>query len=354
MAERRVSIADVARAAGVSLGTASNVLNRPARVRAETRAKVEAAIAELGFVPHGPARQLRAGVTRAVGLIVLDLANPFYADLARGVEDGLDQVGGTLMMASSQGQTDRQARALEAFESQRLAGVVVAAVDGDLAPMEAMSQRGTPVVLADYPSPLPGLSSVAVDNQAGGELAAQHLLSLGHSEMVMLNGPHSIRQCADRWTGAQRAVAASGTAKLTEVRVDTMDATGGDTAIEAWLAANGRPPQALFCVNDLVAAGAQQALRRAGLLGQGRCAMVGYDDLAIAAGLAVPLTTIRQPARAMGQRAAGLLLAAGAQPVEHVQFLPELVIRESTAGLIPAGRRGSSSTSRRPDRREQP
>jgi LacI family transcriptional regulator len=270
-----------------------------------------------------------------VGLVVLDLANPFYMELARGVEAELDRVGGTLMIASSQGQADRQTRILAAFESQRLAGVVVAAVDGDLAPLAAMNRRGTPVVLADYPSPLPELSSVAVDNQAGGELAAGHLLSLGHKDIVMFNGPHSIRQCADRWAGAQRAVAADAGARLSEAPVATLDAAGGDAAMSAWIAETGAAPQALFCVNDLVAAGAQRALGRAGLLGPSAPAMVGYDDLDIAAGLALPLTTIRQPALAMGRRAASLLLAdaSGDRPVERVEFLPELVVRESTAGV---------------------
>jgi LacI family transcriptional regulator len=239
-----------------------------------------------------------------------------------------------MMIASSDEDPDRERRLLRAFESRGVEGVLAAPAGEDVRPYLDALARGTPSVLLDFPSPSPLLASVAVDHVAGGRLAAEHLLSLGHREIVLLNGPDSIRQCRDRRTGALDALARAGIGPehLIEVRLASLDAAGGDAALEAWLAAEGAPPTALFCVNDMVAIGAIRALRRRGLDGEGGTAIVGYDDSDVAADLATPLTTVRQPAQELGQRAASLLEALhdGVAPAERVVFAPELVVRAST------------------------
>ncbi len=155
----------------------------------------------------------------------------------------------------------------------------------------------------------------------------------GHRRVVFLNGPHTIRQCADRRSGADRAATEAGfdpADSIVEMALASLDAAGGDAAMSALLDQQGAPP-AVFCVNDLVAVGVQRALRRSGgtdLLR--RTAIVGYDDIDIAAELAVPLTSVRQPTHEMGRAAADVLLADGAE-AEHVVFQPELVIRSSSA-----------------------
>ncbi|PFG41997.1 LacI family transcriptional regulator [Isoptericola jiangsuensis] len=333
-ARRRTSISDVARHAGVSVGTVSNVLNRPDRVTPSTRERVEAAITELRFVRNGSARQLRAGTITTAGLVVLDVANPFFTDVARGVEDRLDEAGYTLMLASSDEQPDREARYLRLFEEHGVQGVMVVPATDDVDHLLDLHDRGLRVVLLDRPSPTTALSSVAVDDHAGAAAATAHLLDLGHERLAFLNGPHTIRQCADRSAGVRAALTTAGldpADALVEITLDTLNADGGQAGTEQALALPDRPT-ALLCVNDLAALGALRTLRTAGIPVPSGMAVVGYDDVAFAGELATPLTSVRQPTHRLGHRAADLLLATDDTP-EHVTFQPELVVRASTTGL---------------------
>jgi len=333
-ARRRASVSDVARHAEVSVGTVSNVLNRPDRVAPATRERVLAAIEALAFVPNGSARQLRAGTITTVGAVVLDIANPFFTDVARGIEDRLARDDYTLMVASSEEDPEREARYLRLFEEHGVQGVMVVPATDRVDHLLALRDRGVGVVLLDRPAPTPDLSSVAVDDRLGGELAARHLLEHGHERVAFLNGPHTIRQCADRRRGVDRAFADAGldpAEHLTEITLPSLNADGGEAATRALLARADRPT-ALFCVNDLVALGALRTLRREGVDVPGEVAVVGYDDVAFAAELATPLTSVRQPTHRLGASAADLLLRGRDAPAEQVVFRPELVVRASSAG----------------------
>lgn len=335
-ASRRPSVTDVAKLAGVSVGTVSNVLNRPDRVLPATRERVEDAIHRLSFVRNGSARQLRQGSITTVGALLLDIRNPFFTEVARGIEDRLARDDHTLMLASSDDDPEREDKYLRLFEEHGVLGLLVVPTSHSTEHLAEIQQRGVPVVLLDSPSNVPGMSSVSVDDEAGGELAAAHLLAEGHRRIVFLNGPHSIRQCEARRAGVDRAVRAAGLVPddvVEEVLLSTLDAAGGDRALGAWIAAHdGAAPAALFCVNDLVAVGAQRCLRRAGgtdLLT--RTAIVGYDDIDIAAELAQPLTSVRQPTHEMGFEAAELLMRrANGEDARHTVFQPELVVRASS------------------------
>jgi LacI family transcriptional regulator len=331
-AHRRASIADVARAARVSVGTVSNVLNRPERVLPGTRERVEAAIEELSFVRNGSARQLRAGTITTIGAIVLDIANPFFTDVARGIEERLDRDDFTLMVASSDDDPGREQRYLRLFEEHGVQGVMVVPATNDIEHLLAVRRRGTGVVLLDRPSSDPSISSVAVDDVRGGELAARHLLDEGHTRIAFLNGPHTIRQCADRYEGVLMALDAAGldpASALLEVTVTSLNAEGGEAAIRGLLESGDRPT-AVFCVNDLVALGVLRTLRTENISVPGQVAVVGYDDVAFAAELATPLTSVRQPTHELGVRAADLLLS-GPDTAEHVMFQPTLVVRGSSS-----------------------
>ena len=334
-ATRRSSIGDVARLAGVSVGTVSNVLNRPDRVAEATRDRVLDAIARLSFVPNASARQLRAGTITTVGAIVLDIRNPFFTEAARGIEDRLAVADHTLMLASSDDDPEREARYLRLFEEHGVSGLLVVPSNDDLGPLLALAARGMNTVLLDMPSPTDSLSSVAVDDIAGGRMAGEHLLSLGHREILMLNGPHTIRQCRDRIAGLHRAVERHGLNPDTvvrEVRIPTLDA-GGAAAAFAPLLDQDPVPRAVFCVNDLAAIGVQREIRRRRPELLGHIAIVGYDDIEVAAELATPLTSVRQPAHEVGYRATDLLLSRDGDglPVrDHVVFQPELVVRSTS------------------------
>jgi LacI family transcriptional regulator len=333
-ARRRPSISDVARLAQVSVGTVSNVLNRPDRVAPATRERVQAAIARLAFVPNGSARQLRAGTITTVGAIVLDIANPFFTDVARGIEDHLAETDCTLMVASSQDDPVRESRYLRLFEEHGVRGVMVVPATERIDHLLALRSRGVGVVLLDRPSPLPDVSSVAVDDVAGGALAARHLLAQGHTRIAFLNGPHTIRQCADRHAGVLLAVAEAGldpAAAVVELTVPSLDADGGEAATRRLLA-SGDGATAIFCVNDLTALGAMRTLRAHGIAVPAGMALVGYDDVTFAAELATPLTSVRQPRHRLGERAADLLLRGDDGRPEQVVFQPELVVRESSGG----------------------
>ncbi|HVX47722.1 MAG TPA: substrate-binding domain-containing protein [Mycobacteriales bacterium] len=332
---RRRSIRDVASLAGVSVGTVSNVLNNPELVAESTRDRVHRAIEDLGFVRNGSARQLRAGKSRSVGAIVLDVANPFFTEVTRGIEDRLREENCLLVLCNSDDSLEKESHYLGVLEEQRVRGVLITPASRDLSRLEHMRRMGTAVVLLDRTSPTPDLCSVGVDDVRGGEIAGQHLLELGHRRIAFLNGPRSIRQCADRRRGLRKAVRGAGLDPdrvIEEITVASLNAEGGEAAIMSAVSASN-PPPAIFCVNDLVALGVLRALMRRGIAVPDDVAVVGYDDVEFAAMLSTPLTSVRQPKYRLGQAAAELLLAEaddGDHRHEQRLFQPELVVRESS------------------------
>jgi LacI family transcriptional regulator len=348
----RASVKDVAVAAGVSVGTVSNVLNRPASVSPATLARVQAAIEDLGFVRNESARQLRAGSSRAVGLVVIDAANPFFADVARGVEDAVQDSGGVVLLGNSAGSPLRERRYLDLFEEQRVRGVLIAPCGDASLDFGGLQRLGIPVVFLDrYPDGAP-FSSVTVDDVTGGHLAGEHLLAQGHRRLAFVGGPSSLRQVTDRRAGVQRAVAEAPDGEdVSLLVVSTPELTtdaGREAAEELVAMPAGTRPTGVVTGNDLVAIGMLQGLLRHGLRVPEDVAVVGYDDIDFAASAAVPLSSVRQPREELGRTGARLLdeqitAAAAGEPVtaRQVQFRPELVVRRSSDhDLRPAAARG--------------
>ncbi|MER7475865.1 LacI family DNA-binding transcriptional regulator, partial [Micromonospora sp. NPDC000018] len=211
------SIKEVARHAGVSIGTVSNVLNRPDLVAPATRQRVLDAIGALGYVRNDSARQLRAGRSRTIAIVVLDVANPFFADVVRGAEMEAEQAGGVVVVCNSGEDRAREHRHLDILEEQRVQGVLITPVDdGPDSRLEQFISRGTPVVLVDRGSGHHHRCSVAVDDVLGGRLAAAHLLEQGHRRIAFVGGPASIRQVADRHAGAAAALGTNGELRVVE------------------------------------------------------------------------------------------------------------------------------------------
>lgn len=329
------SIKEVATRAGVSLGTVSNVLNRPARVAPATRKLVLDAIAELGYVRNESARQLRSGQGRILGLVVLDGANPFFSDIARGAEDAASAGGFAVMLCNSDDSVQRENTYLDLFEQLRVPGVLIAPVDESLERVQQVVTRGVHAVLLDAPGPLSELCSVGIDDVLGGELAATHLLAMGHRDIAYVAGPMSMRQCRDRHDGVVRAFARSGADpdQLVVIEQAALNVTAGQRAAERLLTQRPRPT-AVFCANDLLALGVLQTLLSLGVDVPGDMALVGYDDIEFAAAAAVPLTSVRQPRRDIGRTAVQLLVAEinGEDDHEHqhVVFEPGLSVRRSS------------------------
>ncbi|HEX9538519.1 MAG TPA: LacI family DNA-binding transcriptional regulator [Streptosporangiaceae bacterium] len=337
VADAPVSIREVAALAGVSVGTVSNVLNRPDAVAESTRSRVQAAIKSLGFIRNESARQLRAGRSRTIGLVVLDVANPFFTDVARGVEDAASESGLAVILCNSDDQQAKESRYLELLEEHRVQGILITPVYGADERLARLQRRGTPVVLVDSRSPSRGQCSVSVDDVLGGDLAVSHLLAVGHERIAFVGGPMSIRQVADRRDGAVRALErADGTASdLYVIETPALNVSAGQQAGAALaeLPAETRPT-AVFCANDLLALGVLQEMTAHRIRVPENVALVGYDDIDFAAAAAVPLSSVRQPRHQLGRSAAQLLIdeTLGEQAHQHRQvvFEPELVIRRSS------------------------
>jgi len=333
-----VSVREVAAAASVSVGTVSNVLNRPDKVAPATVERVMAAIADLGFVRNDAARQLRAGRSRSIGLVVLDVRNPFFTDVARGAEDRAAEDGMTILLGNSDENRDREGAYLDLFEEQRVHGVLISPLSDDLPRLARLRERGTPVVLVDREAADRSFSSVAVDDVVGGELAVRHLAELGRRRVEFVGGPLGIQQAADRLEGARRAVEATEGMTLEVLETDSLTVLAGRAAGEAIRDRSaGDRPDAIFAANDLLAMGVLQALMMQGSIHvPDEIALIGYDDIDFASAAVVPLSSIRQPASLIGYTAVDLLLkeAAGGADLEREQvvFQPELVVRASTRG----------------------
>jgi len=342
MAARKASVSmkDVAALAGVSLGTVSNVLNSPDIVAEPTRRRVELAIAKLGWIPNEPARQLRAGRSRSIGMIVMDIANPFYTDLVIGAENCVHERGYSVQVGNSSQEADRESAQLLVLMQQRVRGVLLAPIWGIDERVRQLKLRGIPVVLLDRAGNQSDFCSVSTDDVEGGRLAAQHLLDQGHTAIAVVGGPGDLQQVRDRRLGAELATSRhNGAARLLTVSTPHLDVESGvRTAEEIVLMPPSERPTAVFAANDLLAIGLLQGFVTAGLRVPDDMAIVGYDDIAFAAAAAVPLSSVRQPRLAIGYRAAELLFDEiealdGEESHDHqqVRFTPELVVRRSSA-----------------------
>jgi LacI family transcriptional regulator len=329
-----VGIKDVAREAGVSVGTVSNVINRPQTVSEATRTRVQSVINRLGYVRSESARQLRAGASRIVGLLVLDMANPFFVDVAKGAERAARKAGLGVMVCNSAQSTGEEADYLSLFAEQRVRGVLITPADASGRNLDVLRKQGIPYVLVDRVSADSGACSVSVDDVAGGRLAVQHLVDAGHRAIVYVGGPGDLPQVRDRREGAIAALAGAGLppTALTEISSERLDVAAGRDAGSRLLGLAPRPT-AVFCANDLLALGVLQSLFAAGVSVPEEMAIVGYDDIEFAAAAAVPLTSVRQPAAAIGRLALELLAEESENDRhEHRQIVmqPELVVRRST------------------------
>jgi LacI family transcriptional regulator, galactose operon repressor len=337
------SVKDVARAANVSVGTVSNVLNRPERVRQETRFRVLAEMERLGFVRNESARQLRQGRSRTLAYVFLDATNPFFTDVARGAEAAAEHAGLALFLCNSNGDAGREDRYLDLLHQQRVLGILITALDYANPRLRTLPEQGTPVVLVDHPADITSAwCSVAVDDRLGGELAVAHLLEHGHERIAFAGGPLALPQIADRLEGARRAMGERAD-DLVVLETDAQTFACGRQAAERLIGLPARRrPTAIFCANDLLALGALQQFTLGGVEVPSDVAIIGYDDIDFATAAAVPLTSVRQPRAKLGRTATELLIdetMENGHEHEGVTFVPELMVRASTLGLRGGARR---------------
>ncbi|SMH38186.1 transcriptional regulator, LacI family [Rathayibacter oskolensis] len=321
----------------MSVGTVSNVLNRPDEVSAENLARVNRAIEELGYVRNDAARKLRNGVSSTVGFVVLDGRNPFFGDVVHGAVDEASRTGIAVLHGNTDEDVARERLYLDLFEEQQVRGVLISPHGDITRRLERLRERGIPAVLVDRFSGDGRFSSVSVDNVAGGRMAVDHLIATGRRRIAFVGGPFEIRQVTDRLAGAR--VAAEDSSPPVDIEVvatSALTVAEGVAAGERLLLRPRRDrPDAVFAANDLLALGLLQSLTVDGrMLVPAEIALIGFDDISFAAAAAVPLSSMRQPSVTIGRTALRVLLEEAADPgliPRQTVFRPELVVRRSTS-----------------------
>ncbi|WP_413353810.1 LacI family DNA-binding transcriptional regulator [Microbacterium sp. 1P06AB] len=329
-------MADVAAHAGVALGTVSNTLNNPEKVREATRRRVLSAIAELGFVRNDAARSLAAGVSTSVGLVLADLGNSFFVDIARGVEAVMRRRGMDVLIVNSDIEPTREVHNLELLDRSRVAGIIIAPLDTALARSSVLPTRSTPTVLVNFESPSLAYSGVIVDEHHGGRLAAEHLLALGRRRLVFAGGPLFLSAVEARLDGARAAVAEVPGASLEVIETRGLNIRHGREVGKRLVGLGASTFDAVISASDLLAIGLVQVLSEVpGFSVPADIAVTGYDNNHFASESAVPISTVAQPGEEMGQAAADLLL----DRIENlttsnrtVTLEPRLIPRTSSLG----------------------
>ncbi len=338
-----VTMSDVAKHAGVSLGTVSNVLNRPQQVRPELIARVRSSIAELGFSRNNAARSLAAGHSRTIGFVMVDLTNSYFVDMARGAEAVVREADMFLVLANSDVREATQVEYLDHFNQEQAAGILLTPVGGHLDGMQQVRSHGRPVVIVDNDPGLKDCCSVSTDNVLSGYLAARHLIDLGRRRLAFAGGPKEYRAIADRFAGAERAVAESDGVTLEYIPSDEVQVPQG-LAIGHDLARREPAliPDGVIAAAELLALGIMQGfLSRSDITFPDDVALVACDDNRAAFDSIVPISTVALPGVEMGRASAQLLLDEIRLPDTHthrkVILEPHLVARESTIGRPRSG-----------------
>ena len=342
MRPANVTISDVARLAGVSSMTVSRVINGTAGVKPDKRLRVEEAIAELGYVPSRLARGLTRQRTGTLAVIVPDVANPFYTLIVRGAEDVARRAGYRVILCDTRSDIVAEQEVIEEMIAHRVEGILIAPVsDRSRDHLRRLTKFGVPFVLVDRT--VPGIDADAVlgDSEDGARQLVEHLISHGHRRIGMIVESSDVSTARDRRRGYEAALAAAGIPiDRALVAHAAVDPTGGLDGMQQLLALDDRPT-AVFTVNNLVAVGAIEAVRAAGLEVPDDIALVCFDDIELASRLYPFLTVMEQPAETFGTLSAQLLIerieGRSTERARLVVLPAEFLIRKSCGGAIRTG-----------------
>jgi DNA-binding LacI/PurR family transcriptional regulator len=334
-----VTVRDVARHAGVSTSTVSHVLNRTRFVSDELRDRVVAAMRELHYHPNAAARMLSLKRSNALGLIVSDIRNPFFASVTRGVEDVAQEHGYTVVLCNSDEDVLKESACLKTLESRQVDGVLLASAGVADEHVTRLVHAGYPMVLVDRDLPGLGTPAVLLDNEGAAYSAVRHLIERGHKRIGMLSGRGSISTTTERVAGYQRALREAGL-ELDDRLVISGESTseGGAAATHALLDLEP-PPTAIFSGNNLMSIGALHAIASRSLTVPDDVALVGFDDFPFpwSDAFRPHLTTVAQPTYELGRRAAETLVhmlnGSSTRSAQRTVLQGKLVIRESSGAL---------------------
>jgi LacI family transcriptional regulator len=322
---RAPTIHDVARYAGVSTATVSRALSGRGTVRPGTRDAVVAAVTTLGYRPSGIARSLKLRSTRTLGLLVTDIANPYFPEIVRAVEDAALERGHTLLLCTGAEDPGREAMYLELLAERRVDGIIIASSGLQERHREWLALARVPVVLVNCTSVGPALPALLSATRAGGRIAAEHLLAFGHRRLGHVSAPLRYTAAGERLAGIGDAVRRCPDSDLVVVDGDAR-VEGAEAATHALL---DRHPEtsAVLCYNDLSAIGALRAMRARGLHVPGQISVVGFDDIAAAGWVDPPLTTVSQQTSTMGRWAVERLVDLVSHPREDRSEASAEVVR---------------------------
>lgn len=323
----------------MSISTVSRVFNEPDKVREDTRVRVQHAVKELGYRPSRVARRLRleSGLSHMLGLVIPDIQNPFFADLARGVEDIAQANGYTVIVNNSDEDSAKQKLCLETLRTESVDGVIVPPVrekDGDI---DELAESGVPVVCVDRRMKTIDYDTIVSDNVRGAHEAVSHLIEHGHRRIGLIGGIPTISTSIERREGYEKALLDYG------IEVDRCLIREGDSRQESgWSMAESLldlpdRPTAIFTGNNLMTLGALEAIHLRGLRVPDDISVVAYDDVPWALALNPPLTAVAQPGYEMGRRAAEMLLLRIHEPNRSptlVTLQPKLIVRKSVAMYV--------------------
>ncbi|MFT5194839.1 MAG: DNA-binding LacI/PurR family transcriptional regulator [Cellvibrionaceae bacterium] len=344
----KVTITDVARKAGVSLSTVSNLLNgRSKRMRPSTEQRIIEAIEELGFTPNQAARQLKTGHSAILGLIVPSVANPFYGIFARHVESAALRLGYQVLLGNSDRDPAREFKYAEELWGYGVRGLIFGSSLLQLSHFENLISKGLHVVAFERPAQETDgvrVDSVGIDNQLAARLATKHLLSLGHKRIGFLSGPIQTVSRLDRLSGYQSALREANIQSDPKLVWDvspTGTSYGDADAVDLGrqgtqeLLSRPNPPTAIFAINDMFAFGAYAGAKDLGLKIPDDLSVVGVDDITLTEIIQPSLTTVRQPIEQIANIAVARLVArlAGTfvEEQDHQILAPQLIVRSSTA-----------------------
>ena len=333
-----ITIKDVAALAGVSTATASRVLSGNPATSPQARVKVTAAVIELDYRPNAQARALRSTRSDSVGLLVPDVRNPFFADLAHTVEQAALSKGYVTLLSNANEQTEQQDRYLGTLISRRVDGIIMAPLGDGSGSIRSLIEREIPTVFVDRTIDGIDVPSVTTDSEVGIRQTVEHLASLGHTRIGYISGPQATSTGRDRFAAFTASVADAGLSQDPDlVYFGDFQAASGSTGVHALLELND-PPTALLAADSLMAVGAIDALHKLGLRVGTDLALVAFDDIEWFALLNPALSVISHSVEDMGRIAVDMLLEviAGETP-ESVVLPSELITRaSSSSSILPA------------------
>lgn len=332
----KVTIYDVAKEANVSIATVSKVINKTGRISEKTKRRVLDVMKELDYQPNMLASALMGKQTKTIGLLIPDLANPFFSELARSIEDRGHELGYNLVICSTDYQTDKENKYLTLLKQKSVDGFILASGFENLDKVEELIKQEIPVAIVARDFPMFSINAVALDDFMGGYLAASHLIELGHTNIGVI--ARDVWSNRERIRGFKQALAEKSLPFFADFEYieDINHVKAGKGITHKYLQSSDRPT-AIFACNDLLAIGAIQAAKECGLHVPEELSIVGFDNTMIATIVEPPLTTIAQPIQNMGNEVMNLMVSMiKGERKEQVRMtlLPTLVQRESTVPYI--------------------